>query len=73
MFEMHFAITKNRAKIGNFLDMCIMEALICANIQHSFYIDPDIELSNYLHDVQFLCEFKDCFNCSQYSEQFDYI
>lgn len=51
---MHFAITKNRAKIGNFLDMCIMEALICANIQHSFYIDPDIELSNYLHDVQFL-------------------
>lgn len=61
MFEMHFAITKNRAKIGNFLDMCIMEALICANIQHSFYIDPDIELSNY------------CFNCSQYSKQFDYI
>lgn len=55
MFEMHFAITKNRAKIGNFLDMCIMEALICANIQHFFfYIDPDIELSNYLHDVQFL-------------------
>lgn len=48
---MHFAITKNRANIGNFLDMCIMEALICANIQHSFYIDPDIELSNYLHDV----------------------
>lgn len=54
MFEMHFAITKNMAKIGNFLDMCIMEALICANIQHSFYIDPDIELSNYLHNVQFL-------------------
>lgn len=36
LFEMHFAITKNRAKIGNFLDMSIMEALICANIQHSF-------------------------------------
>lgn len=69
---MHFAITKNRAKIGNFLDMSIMEALICANIQHSFYIDPDIELSNYLHEYNF-CEFKDCFNCSQYSEQFDYI